>query len=158
MSMLEKLFNLVVYNSNECWIFIGGRSTQGYGYISDGNGKKWRAHILSYTLNKGDVPEGMLVLHTCDNPSCINPDHLFLGNHQDNVDDMRAKNRDAYGHNKGEMNGQAKLTEDNVIIIKRLLASDQYTQDQIGAMFGVTRGAVKQIKRGITWRHLNGRS
>lgn len=94
------------------------------------------------------------VLHKCDNRCCVNPDHLFVGTLKDNADDMRAKGRDAYGENFGENNGQAKLTEDQVRQIRKLLDENTYSQREIGDLFGVTRGAIKMIKLRQTWRHI----
>ena len=134
-------------------MYTGGWQSKGYGAIWDGQ-KQCRAHIVSYELHVKTVPKGLLVLHECDNPWCVNPEHLFLGTHQDNVDDMRTKGRDSFGENKGERNGQAVLTEADVYEIRRMLDTGQYTQTQIGDVFGVTRGAIKSIKLGITWRYL----
>lgn len=149
----EKLLTKIKKLENGCWLFTGGKQSQGYGAIWDGE-KQRRAHIVSYEIHVETIPKGLLVLHSCDNPWCVNPEHLFLGTHQDNVDDMRAKGRDSFGENKGTNNGQAKLTEADVWDIRRLLSTGQYTQDQIGDMFGVTRGAIKGIKLGYTWSYL----
>jgi hypothetical protein len=93
-------------------------------------------------------------LHRCDNRWCVELNHLFLGTPKDNTDDMRAKGRDSYGDNFGERNGQAILKEDQVLEIYELAWAGCYTQDEIGEMFGVTRGCVKSIKLEKTWKHL----
>lgn len=152
-TITEKLKRLTSVEEDGCWMFLGPWTTHGYGHLSY-DGQIFRAHRISYELNCGLVPEGKMVLHKCDHRYCINPEHLFLGTAQDNVNDMIAKGRDIFGENFGENNGQAKLTEDEVRQIRRLLAEGHHTQDQIGDMFGVTRGAVKQIKHGKTWRYL----
>ena len=149
----EKLSSRIKVLENGCWLYTGGKQSQGYGVLWDG-AKQRRAHIVSYEIHVETIPQGMLVLHECDNPWCVNPEHLFLGTHQDNVNDMRTKGRDSFGHNKGENNGQAVLNEDKVRQIRRLLKTGQYTQEQIGDMFGVTRGAIKAIKLGYTWKYL----
>lgn len=80
-----------------CWIFTAGKDKNGYGQVQAAKTARelgvTRAHQMSYKIFKGDVPEGMFVCHTCDNPSCVNPNHLFVGTAQDNNDDMWAKGR-----------------------------------------------------------------
>ena len=93
-----------------CWIWTACSNGDGYGLIAI-NSQPSRAHRVSWSLHKGIIPDGVNVLHKCDNPSCVNPDHLFLGTQQDNVTDMIQKNR----HNhRGEANGKAKLNDDKV--------------------------------------------
>jgi hypothetical protein len=78
----------------ECWEFAGP-TRKGYGQLGVGSGRHISAHRISWELANGPIPDGMQVLHTCDNPPCVNPAHLFLGTHQDNMDDMVAKGRGA---------------------------------------------------------------
>lgn len=85
-----------------CWNWTAGKDKDGYGrFAVPGRGSYLRAHRFSFELYVGAVPEGMLVLHRCDNPSCVRPDHLFLGVYQDNADDMVAKGRQAKGDRSG---------------------------------------------------------
>lgn len=122
----------------------------------DGYGKAWvsgghkRAHRLSYTAFKGDIPEGMLVCHNCDNRKCVNPSHLFLGTHQDNTQDMCKKGRQA----KGVCAGGAKLKHIDVLTIKDLISNECYAQVQIAQMFEVDDRTISDIKLGKTWRHV----
>lgn len=81
-----------VDKSSGCWVWIGHRAKSGYGRIQN-KGKKVRSHRLSYETYVGKIPDGMNVLHRCDNPPCINPDHLFLGTHKDNMKDAQNKGR-----------------------------------------------------------------
>jgi hypothetical protein len=113
------------------------RYRNGYGQLMV-NYRKWQAHRWVWTQEHGPIPEGMCVLHRCDNPPCVNIDHLFLGTHQDNVDDMIAK---------GRHGGPVKLTKDQVAAIR----SDQRLQRIIAAEYGVTQGHVSEIKRGLVW-------
>ena len=152
-TIAQKLSRLTSIQEDGCWMFLGPWTSHGYGHLSY-DGQIFRAHRISYELHRGPVPEGKMVLHKCDHRYCINPEHLFIGTAQDNVNDMIAKCRDIFGENFGENNGQAKLTEDEVLQIKRLLADGQYKLKEIGGMFGVTDSAVKQIKYGKTWRHI----
>lgn len=80
-------------DENECWKFTGYINKDGYGKMSKGNSKLESAHRISYELHKGKIPESMVVMHTCDNPSCCNPKHLVLGTQNDNIQDMISKGR-----------------------------------------------------------------
>lgn len=144
------IFDRAMIRPSGCWEFIGSLDGGGYGHLTY-RGKNVRAHRIAYDLCVGDIPKGQHVLHACDNRPCVNPDHLFLGTNQDNIDDMIAKER----NNRGERNGMAVLTEDDVREIRQLLSTGTYTQSEIGDMFGVTRGAVKSIKLGKTWKYLD---
>ena len=103
-----------------CWLWMYNTNLKGYGQMRF-RGTTMLSHRVSYLLNKGDIPVGMLVLHTCDTPSCINPDHLWLGTYQDNVDDMKIKGRERilYGENNGRFKFSNTLVED----IRRLRIS-----------------------------------
>jgi hypothetical protein len=92
-TIMEYIFNRMRCNDNGCWEFTGRLNTMGYGQIVY-QGKFQLIHRISWRLNKGKIPNGLFVLHRCDNPLCFNPDHLFLGTQQDNLSDMRAKGRD----------------------------------------------------------------
>lgn len=103
-------------------------------------------------MTLGDLPD--VVLHTCDNPSCVNPNHLRGGTQQDNVDDMFTKGR----ANKatGIRTGKAKLTEAQVVEIRGLRANTSQTLDSIGARFGVSAATVSLVARGLLWKHVGG--
>lgn len=88
----ERLINRVVFGLSDCWHFCGARNAFGYGRLTV-NGRLQVAHRLSYEAFVGPIPQGMSVLHKCDNPSCINPEHLWLGTYSDNRRDCHAKGR-----------------------------------------------------------------
>jgi hypothetical protein len=138
---------VVKLEDSDCWMWIGARSTD-YGQLYV-DGKVIYAHRLSYILHCDEIPDGMKVLHRCDNRWCVNPAHLFLGTQQDNMNDKVSKNRQA----KGITNGNAKLTELDVIEIRRLLAQP-ITQKSIADKFGVDPKLITLIKRREIWRHL----
>jgi hypothetical protein len=138
-----------------CWDWTGSRNNQ-YGNIfirwENGRGVMQQAHRASYELLFGEIPDGLVVCHKCDNPKCIRPDHLFVGTPQDNMDDMVAKGRG--GSTRGSKNHLAKLNELDIPVIRRMCKDKKLTQQQIGDHFGVTRAAIKAIHLRVTWKHL----
>lgn len=136
-----------------CWIWIGSYGSTGYGRFWDGT-RDTSAHRYSYTLHYGEIPDGLWVLHRCDNPTCVRPDHLFLGTRQDNVDDMIAKNRHRQGHcPAGESNPSAKLTESDVLTI-RAMAQAGTRQKLIAEQFGVSPTLIEKITSRSVWKHI----
>jgi hypothetical protein len=102
-----------------CWEWTARVHTVGYGSVSrkyEGGGY---AHRAMYLASKGEIPKGMYVLHKCDNRICINPDHLFLGTHLDNVKDMHSKNRQKGGSMPGEKNPSAKFLDEDIVLIRQ---------------------------------------
>jgi hypothetical protein len=118
----ERFFSKVNKIENGCWEWITGKSRDGYGVFSYNN-KDFRAHRLSYELHFGNIENGLCVCHKCDNPSCVNPEHLFLGSHKQNMEDKANKGRTYNGNQKGSHNPGSKLSDVDVIEIKRLLSS-----------------------------------
>lgn len=140
----------------DCWMWLGGL-WNGYGYFDGtpvpGNGKfRELAHRLAYTLAVGPIPEGLQVCHKCDVPTCVRPDHLFLGTQADNVADMRAKGRQRYGNHKREANPNVKLSESDVEEIKRLYPGT--SQTKLAKQFGVAQAHVSRIILGKAWREV----
>jgi hypothetical protein len=137
-----------------CWLWLGACDTWGYGVtnITPPPGRKRArdlAHRLSYKAHKGAIPEGAFVRHRCDNPKCVNPDHLDAGTPRDNSADMVRRMRSCFG----ARNGQAKLTDENILAIKEALLAGQKVKD-VAAKFGVTDFRIYQIRRGEGWRHV----
>lgn len=96
---LLKRFWEKVEKTETCWIWKAFKNKQGYGRIGLSSGKCINAHRVSYVIHKGKIPEDQFICHTCDNPSCVNPDHLFAGTRQDNIDDMIIKKRSRHFNN-----------------------------------------------------------
>jgi hypothetical protein len=132
---------------NGCWIWAASKMADGYGLFFNG-AKTERAHRVAYRLWNGPIQQGLSVLHQCDNPSCVNPSHLFLGTQKDNVDDMMKKGRSA--HAAGSSHGRAKLSEANVLDIRE----DQRRHVDIAAAYGVSRGLISMIKARKIWAHI----
>lgn len=133
-----------------CWEWIGAQTPKGYGFMKIPKTRRQEyAHRVSYMAFNGKVPEGRHVLHRCDNPPCVNPAHLFLGDHHDNHMDMKAKGRHLYG----ERNTEAVLTEVSVRKIKELLATGE-AQSKIALLFGVCQMTISRINTGKRWSHV----
>jgi hypothetical protein len=147
---------------NECWLWQANKNNMGYGMIRFG-GKidKVLAHRVSYFLRNGPISDEICVLHRCDTPACVNPDHLFLGTKKDNNDDMTRKGRRRWGHNplypppihRGEAANSAKLTEAQVLEIRALMAAGA-TGPQMAIKFGIARSTANRIKRRFGWKHI----
>lgn len=138
-----------------CWLWEGANAGnvkgQRYGVIYMGRGKRLLAHRASWMLHRGTIPDGLNILHKCDNPACVNPDHLFVGTQQENIADMKRKGRaDRVGKAFGEDIGSCKLTGEQVDQIRLLDASMR--RCDIAEMFGVSRGNVTMICQGKTWK------
>jgi hypothetical protein len=132
-----------------CWVWMGTTTVRGYGQIISHNRKHY-AHRASYQAFIGEIPKGMYVCHACDNVYCVNPAHLFLGTQKQNLEDMARKGRSTIG----SKNSRAKLTEEQVKSIKKLI-NDGWTSSAIAKNFGVTAGCIAQIKRKERWNHVN---
>jgi len=147
LKIMKKRFESHVVKKDGCW---GWKSTihhSGYALIK--LEKQIGAHVASWIIHNGQIPKEMCVCHKCDNPVCSNPDHLFLGSHKDNSQDMVKKKR----HSFGEKNFFSKLHEDDVIKIKELL-DNKISCAEISRRFNVTQGCVHHIKSGKTWKHI----
>lgn len=150
----EERFRLqTVKVKGECWNWIGAHDKDGYGWIRV-DGVQTGAHRYSYGVHCGKIPKGMQVLHSCDNPRCVNPDHLFLGTQQDNVKDMVAKGRRA--NICGEESVNSKLTEKQVHEIRRRYIP-RHPVNGCTAMareFGMGRIEISRIVNRRRWKHI----
>lgn len=143
--VLER-FWLHVRKSDQCWEWTASL-VDGYGLIRDGRSKVY-VHRYSYQLHCGAIPDGVHVLHTCDNRRCVRPDHLFLGTQTDNMRDMVSKGRNA--NVCGEANPNAKLTDADVADI-RLMRAAKCSRAEVAAKHGISEGMVTLITSGKAW-------
>lgn len=138
-----------------CWLWCGSNNGRGgYGQARF-EGALIETHRVMWTIKNGQIPDGMDVLHRCDTPACLNPAHLFLGTHVDNMRDRFDKGRYPVGipANRGELNGMSKLTPASVRGIKALLAGGIRGCD-LAEMFDVSRQAICDIKNGRSWSYI----
>ena len=165
---IDRFFDKVgiTANKNCCWEWISSKNNSGYGNFSV-NGVTNRAHRVSYFIFNKNIPQGMCVLHKCDNRSCVNPNHLFLGTHKDNMCDMDTKGRrgTAIGEkngthtcpetvHKGSENGQSKLTESLVIEIRSKYAKGEADTYKLADLYNVSQAAIWYAVKNKTWKHI----
>lgn len=148
--MHDFLEKCVINPSTWCWEWTGYTDRDGYGQFSL-KGKIWLVHRLAYTMYHNlteDNIAGKVVMHKCDNPCCVNPNHLELGTQKENVIDMHKKGR---GPNRaGEKNPNSKLTEYQVRKIRELYELG-ISQEELSKMFNVSRRTIHNIRKGISW-------
>lgn len=135
-----------------CWPFMGAKSSVGYGHLRGDGVHLVRAHRAAYAALVGPIPDGLDVLHSCDNRACCNPSHLYVGTHSRNMRDREERGR----HNapRGESHGRAKLTEADVHAIRAAVAAGA-RQNAVARRYGITPQSVWSIVHGDTWSHLS---
>jgi len=154
---------VLILGPDECWEWQARRLPRGYGQFTN-HQTKFYTHRLAYELKTGSAAE-QFVLHTCDNPPCCNPSHLFLGTHLENMKDMREKGRSLVGDRsiprrfpesrpRGILHGQHVLTEDEVRQIRDMYPASGLPQWRVAELFGIHGSTVGQIYRGENWKHL----
>jgi hypothetical protein len=136
-----------VRKTDSCWIWESAFGTRGYGVFWLGGKKRSAyAHRVALELSGREIPKGMLVMHSCDNPACVNPSHLSAGTPADNTQDAASKKRMAWG----ARNSGAKLTEEQAREIKNSTLPTRV----LAKRYGMERHSISGIRRGYTWRHL----
>jgi hypothetical protein len=149
----ELLLDRTIQHQDGCWEWVGYKTNQGYGRVM-AQRRSYLVHRLAMHLWKDfDLNSALLICHHCDNPPCINPEHLFVGTVYDNVQDMKRKGRSPKKQ-IGEASPIAKLTEANVKRIFKLLAEGKLNQRQIARKFKISPGYLSQIKSGFYWKHI----
>ena len=145
LSVLNRFWSKVDKPSN-CWTWTSSTNPAGYGDFNF-HGKTMLAHRLAWILTNGEVPDGMFVLHHCDNPACVNPEHLFLGRHIDNMHDCRRKNRT--GRLCGDDSHHSKVTAADIREMVRLYESKEANQAQIADKYNIHPATVSRLVRGL---------
>lgn len=140
-----------------CWLWLNSTDAGGYGqwtaptkYQSRSGPRLWRAHRVAFAIANGSIDLDLDVLHKCDTPSCVNPDHLVCGTHQQNMDDMMRKGRHVFRVTRGENKGMAKITEAQMLAIR----ADGRPHKIIADEYGISRSHVSGIKSRKFWRHI----
>ena len=137
-------------DKNGCWNWKHCLNDRGYGLV-DFNGKTRKTHRVSYFMWKGEeLPSSIFLCHTCDNPKCVNPEHLFEGNTWDNMKDMVDKGRSA----KGESHGMHKLTPREVKEIRRKYIPRVYSQRKLAKEYNVSQGSIFLVLKESIWKHV----
>lgn len=157
---LNERFWAKVNQTSGCWEWTGSRNPKGYGQIQRGGrgGGLVLTHRLSWEIHNGSIPDSLFVLHKCDNPACVRPDHLWIGSKAENTADMMAKGRHKTAPPKrllrGEDHPNARLTNDIVSAIRERCASGELSQSEAGRVYGLTSGSVNRIVKRLRWKHL----
>lgn len=134
-----------VETEDGCWVYSGRKTTHGYGVF----GRDRYVHRESYSASIGPIPDGYFICHRCDNPPCFNPDHLFAGPPAVNVQDMKKKDR----HSRGGQSGTAKLSEQQVIDIRRRFESGERASE-LALEFGMNGKYIYRVINGTLWAHI----
>lgn len=141
-----------VNRDKECWEWMAVKS-HGYGTFHSNKGRRI-ASRYSWEFTHGSIPDGLFVLHRCDNRACVNPSHLFLGTHQDNMRDMVSKGRQRNGVVLGEDHPNSRLRADQVVVIRRRLEAGE-SQRWLAKEYGVSKPTIARAAFGITWKHVS---
>ena len=144
-----RFWSKVCVVAGSCWEWIGALSGAGYGDFHIGEGSLHTlAHRFSFELHNGEIPDGLIVMHTCDNPCCVNPEHLRLGTMADNQCDMAQKGRSGM---RGERCPWAKLTD---AYVREIRAAVGVTNCDLARRYNISPSAIRNVRGGRAWRHI----
>lgn len=142
------LMEIDIDKSGDCWNWMGRRNKSGYGLTGIKSGSEL-AHRAYWQLSIGEIPTGMCLLHSCDNKGCVNPRHLRVGTHSENMDDAKKRNR--FRGQVGENNPRAKLTQESVMKIRNDALS---TNVDLALVYVVSDVVISNVRLGKSWKHL----
>lgn len=163
---LEERFWPKVIKTQNCWLWNAGKDERGYGKIFLKHGlSPQKAHRISWILTHGEILNNLCVLHKCDVPACVNPDHLYLGTHKDNTEDAKKRNRHSKGQKhvdciknrndpKGIDNFFSKLDDKKVIEIRKMYSTNLYSHRKLAKIFGVSHRVIGNIINKKAWKHV----
>lgn len=152
-TLIERIMDKSIPEPNSgCWLWTAAHNPNGYGFMWSGSKREY-SHRLSYTLFKGPIPSGLNVLHKCDQPACVNPDHLSVGTQSENLRDMVRKGRNTKVALKGSKNPKAKLTDADIAHIRGANKRPGYLYE-LAAIYGVSRSTICAIRNRRGWTHL----
>lgn len=149
-ALIAKFAEMYIPEPNSgCWLWSGNTQVKNYGVFYIGR-RGYLAHRVSYTMHVGNIPDRLHVLHLCDNPCCVNPDHLYVGTHLQNMDDRAARGRSKGGGQRGTECPWAKLDETTV----RRIRADKRPGSVAAREYGINSGTFYKIKRRERWSHI----
>ena len=152
-SIHEKLYELSMpVTESGCWIWLQYCLPQGHGRVFF-RGRLWSTHRAAWEAFKGPIPQGAHVLHKCDVPCCVNPDHLYIGDHAQNMRDVKERGR-SVGKLAGTKNPHSTLDDTKVREIRSRYQSGRFTQKQLSQEYGVAQTAISTIVRRQSWKHI----
>lgn len=152
-SDLERIIYGLAFDTTDCWYWRGSHTNLGYGVVAAAGEK--RAHRAAWVLWNGPIPKGMNVLHKCDVRCCVNPDHLFLGTHTDNMRDMTRKGRGKVPRLRGNASPVRKLHSQSVHEIRMKYQTGSFSQSQLAKEYNVAQATINRIINGKAWQHEN---
>jgi len=154
-NFIKRFWDKIDVRENDiCWNWKLSKNAGGYGRVRYKNSMTV-SNRIAYAIMYGDIPEGLCVLHKCDNPACCNPKHLFVGTQKENVLDMERKGRS--NHPRGSDLNSSILTENDVLKIRDLYSKGEFTHLEIAKTFNVSDSTVHNIVTGKTWNHIGGK-
>ncbi len=151
----ERFWEKVQKDSDDkCWKWIGGKFSNGYGQFYK-NPCKITAHRFSYELANGEIDKNLKVCHTCDNPICVNPNHLFVGTQKDNIQDMIKKKRHNFNDAIGINNGRSIVNEVEVKEIRQKYKEGNISYKKLAKKYNLSETQTMRIVKRESWKHIN---
>lgn len=151
---LRRFNERIVKDGSGCWLWTASRQKDGYGIFKSYFFGEELAHRVAFRLFRGDIAEGLNVLHRCDTPQCVNPEHLFVGTQRENIADMVSKGRQRAPRRAGESSPMAKITSEDVSEIRHAYRKGQTSLKSIGSRFGISEAQVHNIVNFKRWAHI----